>query len=95
MAWFRSLRPWHEDEHAIYVHAGLPWFEGRFLHPSEVDPVMALYWIREEKFFREYKGKHVVIGHTSTNELPPGAEKFHPPPIPDDCGAGDYRHRDR
>jgi len=89
VAWFRALRPWHEDEHAIYVHAGLPQFEGRFLHPSEVDPTIALFWVREEAFFREYRGKHVVIGHTSTNELPQELSKF-TPADPDDLWAGDY-----
>jgi serine/threonine protein phosphatase 1 len=89
VAWFRSLPTWYEDEHAIYVHAGLPQMNGRFVHPSEANPVAALLWVREEVFFREYRGKHVVIGHTTTNELPQELSKY-TPADPNDLWAGDY-----
>ena len=43
----------------------------------------------EEVFFREYRGKHLVIGHTTTNELPQELSKY-TPADPDDLWAGDY-----
>ena len=33
--WLNALPYWYEDEHAIYVHAGLVEKNGRFLHPSQ------------------------------------------------------------
>src|SRR5690606_31236914 len=71
VAWMRSLPAWYEDEHAIYVHAGLVEEGGRWLHPSEVDDPRPMLWTRTERFFREYRGKRVVIGHTMTELLPP------------------------
>lgn len=68
--WFRSLPYWFEDEHAIYVHAGLPSGPNGFLHPRDVDPPLALLWLRDDDFFRHYKGKRVVFGHTRTEFLP-------------------------
>jgi serine/threonine protein phosphatase 1 len=61
----KSLPTWHEDEHAIYVHAALPeGEEGEFLHPS-IDPEdPEIFWSRNEHFFAEYRGKTVVFGHT-------------------------------
>jgi calcineurin-like phosphoesterase family protein len=70
VAWMRTLAYFYEDDHAIYVHAGLPRKKGRFLHPSEVDPPRPLLWLRSEEFFREYRGKRVVCGHTPTEQLP-------------------------
>lgn len=61
----KSLPTWHEDEHAIYVHAGLPEIgEGNFLHPSEFPDSPALIWSRSANFFDGYRGKTVVFGHT-------------------------------
>ena len=68
--WMSRLRHYYEDEHAIYVHAGLPEKEGRFLHPREVEDPLVLLWLRSAKFFREYSGKRVVCGHTATEDLP-------------------------
>ena len=71
VAWFRALPVWYEDEHAIYVHAGLVAdAHGRFLHPREAPNPAALLWTRTESFFRSYRGKRVVVGHTHTMELP-------------------------
>lgn len=70
LAWMRALPLWHEDEHAIYVHAGLPRVDGRWLHPSEVENPRPLLWARAPEFFREYHGKPVVCGHTGTKLLP-------------------------
>ncbi len=87
--WFQSLPYYHEDEHAIYVHAGLPRNkEGRFLHPSEVDQRNILLWLRTEAFFREYRGKRVVVGHTTTDCLPPELSSY-TPDDPTDLWAGD------
>ena len=35
LAWMRALPYYHEDEHAIYLHGGLPPVGGRFAHPRE------------------------------------------------------------
>lgn len=68
--WMASLPVYHEDEHAIYVHAGLPRDGDRWLHPSEVSDPRPLMWQRKEEFFRTYRGKRVVFGHTSAERLP-------------------------
>jgi serine/threonine protein phosphatase 1 len=70
LEWMRGLRLWHEDEHAVYVHAGLPLEDGRFLHPREVVDSKPLLWQRSGAFFRDYQGKRVVCGHTPTDTLP-------------------------
>ena len=79
--WLRELPNFYEDEHAIYVHAGLPLTpEGTFVHPSEAEGKqrMALLWIRDHRFFRDYRGKTVVVGHTGTALLPPDLSDFTP-----------------
>lgn len=86
--WFRSLPYWYEDDHAIYVHAGLPSTETGFLHPSEVENPMALLWLRDEHFFRNYRGKRVVFGHTRTEYLPPELSGY-TPEDPTDLWAGE------
>jgi serine/threonine protein phosphatase 1 len=68
--WLISLRCYYEDEHAIYVHAGLPEREGRFVHPSELQDPHPLFWQRSSAFFEDYTGKRVVFGHTATEYLP-------------------------
>jgi serine/threonine protein phosphatase 1 len=70
VAWMRALPFWYEDQHAIYVHAGLPSASDGFPHPRDVDPQVALLWCRNEQFFRNYRGKTVVFGHTRTEFLP-------------------------
>lgn len=69
--WMKSLPHYYEDEHAIYVHAGLVDRDGGFAHPRETEPKAALLWTRSEAFFRDYRGKRVVVGHTKTDQLPP------------------------
>jgi len=86
--WFRSLPYWYEDEHAIYVHAGLPRSQNGFLHPSEVPEPLALLWMRDEHFFRNYRGKLVVFGHTRTEYLPPELSGY-TPEDPSDLWAGE------
>jgi serine/threonine protein phosphatase 1 len=78
VAWMRGLPHWHEDEHAIYVHAGLPRGKSGFLHPSQVPAPAALLWLRDEDFFRNYRGKLVVFGHTATAFLPPELSSYTP-----------------
>ncbi|NUP10230.1 MAG: serine/threonine protein phosphatase [Polyangiaceae bacterium] len=70
--WMRSLPYFHEDDHAIYVHAGLkrPDREGPFPHPRDVEPKRSLLWVRDQDFFRNYRGKTIVFGHTTTEQLP-------------------------
>ena len=85
--WMHSLPHYYEDEHALYVHAGLPKKEGRWLHPSEVDDSTALLWLRDEDFFVNYRGKLVVFGHTTTTCLPPELSNY-TPDDPTDLWAG-------
>jgi serine/threonine protein phosphatase 1 len=86
--WMEALPFWYEDEHAIYVHAGLPREGDRFLHPSEVKDPLILLWIRTEDFFRHYRGKHVVFGHTRTEFLPQELSSY-TPDDPSDLWAGE------
>ena len=62
---FRQLPLYHEDDHALYVHAGLE--NGK--HPRESSP-HALLWTRDQDFYRNYRGKPCVFGHTPTAFLP-------------------------
>jgi len=88
VAWFRSLPYWYEDEHAIYVHAGLPQGPNGFMHPSEVKKPVALLWLRDHDFFAKYRGKRVVFGHTRTEYLPPELSGY-TPEDPADLWAGE------
>lgn len=88
VAWLRALPWWHEDEHGIYVHAGLPRRDGRWLHPSEAEPRSALLWTRTSAFFTEYRGKRVVVGHTATSTLPQELSAY-TPEDPTDLFAGE------
>lgn len=90
VAWMRRLPLWYEDDHAIYVHAGVPRNDGRWLHPSEVPlPARVLLWTRSEEMFRNYDGKTLVIGHTATEFLPPELSS-HTPADPTDLWASDH-----
>lgn len=62
---FRSLPLYHEDDLAVYVHAGLE--NGK--HPSE-SSAHALLWTRDMDFYKSYHGKPCVFGHTPTPFLP-------------------------
>ncbi len=86
--WLRALAWFHEDEHAIYVHAGLVEQGGGFAHPSAIEPPIAMLWTRSESFFRDYRGKRVVVGHTSTETLPPELSSY-TPADPRDLWAGE------
>jgi serine/threonine protein phosphatase 1 len=86
--WFRELAYWYEDDHAIYVHAGLPRGPDGFLHPREVEPKMPLLWLRDMDFFANYRGKRVVFGHTRTEYLPPELSGY-TPEDPTDLWAGE------
>jgi len=85
--WMMELPYWYEDEHAIYVHAGLPKGPEGFLHPKEVKAPIALLWCRDEDFFRNYSGKLVVFGHTATEYLPQELSSY-TPEDPGDIWAG-------
>jgi serine/threonine protein phosphatase 1 len=87
VAWMHELPYFYEDEHAIYVHAGLPKGPYGFLHPTQVKTRAALLWCRDEDFFRNYRGKLVVFGHTATMHLPPELSSY-TPEDPTDLWAG-------
>jgi len=80
--WMRGLHYYYEDEHAIYVHAGLPRaVGGGYLHPREaIDPKLraTLLWCRDKDFVKTYRGKRVVFGHTMTQCLPPELSSYTP-----------------
>jgi len=65
LAFLEETPFYYEDEFAIYVHAGLD--EGK--HPSESTP-MSLLWMRDMDFYKNYRGKPCVFGHTPTPLLP-------------------------
>jgi serine/threonine protein phosphatase 1 len=87
VAWFRQLPHYYEDEHAIYVHAGLVKQSERFVHPAETRRKAALLWHRDQDFFRNYRGKRVVFGHTVTEYLPEELSSY-TPEDPTDMWAG-------
>src|SRR3954468_2069366 len=62
---FRRLPYFHEDEYALYVHAGLD--QGK--HPRDSKP-QSLLWLRDMEFYKNYRGKPCVFGHTPTPFLP-------------------------
>ena len=65
LAFIRELPLYHEDEFALYVHAGLE--DGK--HPRDSSP-HALLWTRNTDFYKSYHGKPCVFGHTPTPFLP-------------------------
>ncbi len=77
-SWMEELPIWYEDEHAIYVHAGLIEKDGKFLHPKDTEQQIALMWTRTDSFFTDYRGKTVVIGHTVTELLPQELSTYTP-----------------
>jgi len=79
LRFFDSMPHYYEDEHAIYVHAGLPEVApGVFAHPRDVKEKALLLWVRTLRFFTSYDGKQVVVGHTSTDCLPPDLSEYTP-----------------
>jgi serine/threonine protein phosphatase 1 len=62
---FQRLPYYHEDDYAIYVHAGLD--QGK--HPRESSP-QSLLWTRDMHFYKNYRGKPCIFGHTPTAFLP-------------------------
>ena len=67
--WMESLPLWYEDEHALYVHAGIEGKKGRWKHPSDSDAA-TLLWMRRYEFYTGYRGKRLIFGHTAVDELP-------------------------
>lgn len=88
LEWLRALPVFYEDKHAIYVHAGLPQVNGKFLHPSEVPDPLVMMWLRTRAFFESYRGKPVVVGHTVTEDLPQELSQY-TPEDPTDLFAGE------
>lgn len=76
--WMRDLLLYYEDEHAIYIHAGLNKGPGGYEHPQETEKQMALLWCRDKDFVRDYRGKLVIFGHTATKYLPEELSDYTP-----------------
>ncbi len=85
--WFAGLEWFYEDDHAIYVHAGIKRMGETFPHPRDVHPPRALLWLRDKDFFENYRGKLVVFGHTTTRTLPNELSTY-TPDDPTDLWAG-------
>ena len=83
----RTLPFFYEDEHDIYVHAGLIQKDGVFVHPEDAEDLRALLWTRTKNFFQNYRGKRVVVGHTVTTLLPDDLSSY-TPKDPTDLWAG-------
>lgn len=62
---FRDRPFYFENEYALYVHAGLD--HGK--HPRDTAPQLLL-WSRDKDFYKHYRGKPCVFGHTPTLFLP-------------------------
>ena len=60
-----ALPYYYEDDYAIYVHAGLD----RNKHPRDTAP-QSLLWMRDMEFYKNYRGKPCIFGHTPTPLLP-------------------------
>src|SRR5262249_47772007 len=67
--WMNTLPYWYEDDHAIYVHAGLQGEGKTWKHPRDCGP-MNLLWMREPDFYRLYEGKRLGVGHTPVAQRP-------------------------
>jgi serine/threonine protein phosphatase 1 len=78
LAWMETLPFWYEDEHALYVHGGLPQVDGKWLHPSAYPNPALVAWCREPSFFSDYRGKRIVFGHTPATRLPQQLSTFTP-----------------
>ena len=87
VTWMREMPFFYEDDHAIYVHAGLKREGDHFLPPADVEPKRALLWLRDRDFFENYRGKLVVFGHTTTRTLPNELSTY-TPDDPSDLWAG-------
>ena len=63
--WIRSLPLYHEDEHFVYVHAGIDPKK-----PMKKQDRFTLLWVREPFIYgaKEYH-KRVIFGHTPTINL--------------------------
>lgn len=62
---FRDRPFYYENDYALYVHAGLD--HGK--HPRDTAPQLLL-WSRDKDFYKNYRGKPCVFGHTPTLFLP-------------------------
>lgn len=62
---FRRMPFYYEDDYALYVHAGIE--PGK--HPRDTAP-QHLLWARDTEFFKNYRGKPCVFGHTPISFLP-------------------------
>ncbi len=69
--WMASLPLWFENDHGIFVHAGLERTAhgDGWKHPSQ-SRREDLLWMRRRDFFLGYEGKRLVFGHTTIDDLP-------------------------
>jgi serine/threonine protein phosphatase 1 len=65
LEFFRERPFYYENGYALYVHAGLD--HGK--HPRDTSPQLLL-WSRDLEFYKNYRGKPCIFGHTPTPFLP-------------------------
>ncbi len=65
LEFFRERPFFYENKYALYVHAGLD--HGK--HPRDTSPQLLL-WSRDQDFYKHYRGKPCIFGHTPTLFLP-------------------------
>jgi serine/threonine protein phosphatase 1 len=56
----------YENDNAIFVHAGA-WCDTQGIWRT--DTAIITLWYRGRDFFRKYRGKTIVVGHTPTNKI--------------------------
>lgn len=65
IAWVENLPLYHEDEHFIYVHAGID-----VNKPMNKQDRYVLLWVREEFIYNDKQyHKRIIFGHTPTIKL--------------------------
>ncbi len=68
LEFLEGLQNWHEDEHALYVHAGIP--PGVPVAEAREEDLL---WIREPFLESDYQWEKVVVfGHTPQYDKPAG-----------------------
>lgn len=67
--WMQRLELWYEDDHGIYVHAGLDGKHSTWKSPKDSRPE-AMLWTRNSDFWISYEGKRLCFGHTPVVVLP-------------------------
>src|SRR3989339_208209 len=67
LAFYSSLRKFHQTEKYFFVHAGVPDLSIEMISDEDSD---TLLWIREDFFYSDYRWEKLIVhGHTPANEV--------------------------